>query len=53
MTSQQKIVPCIWCNANAEEAVAFYLSVFTDAEELRRSHYPTDGLAEFQQGMAG
>lgn len=57
MTSQeefiQKIVPCIWCNGDAEEAVAFYLSVFQHGEELQRSHYPTSGLAEFQQPMAG
>jgi len=53
MTIRQKIVPCIWCNANAEQAVAFYLSAFPDAEELRRSHYPTTGLADFQQSMAG
>ncbi len=53
MSVQQKIVPCIWANANAEEAVAFYLSVFPEAEELRRSHYPTDGLADFQASMGG
>jgi len=53
MSTQQKIVPCIWANANAEDAVAFYLSVFPNAEELRRSHYPTSGLADFQAAMAG
>jgi predicted 3-demethylubiquinone-9 3-methyltransferase (glyoxalase superfamily) len=53
MSMQQAIVPCIWCDANAEEAVAFYLSVFPDSEELRRSHYPTTNLAAFQQSMAG
>jgi predicted 3-demethylubiquinone-9 3-methyltransferase (glyoxalase superfamily) len=49
----QQIVPCIWFNGNADEAVDFYKCVFADCEELRRSHYPTSGLADFQQDMAG
>lgn len=57
MTSEQKIIPCIWCNANADEVVEFYLSVFADSPgnttEIRRSHYPSEGLADFQQSMAG
>lgn len=53
MSTTQKIVPCIWSNAEADEAAAFYLSAFPNAEELRRSHYPTSGLADFQQSMAG
>jgi predicted 3-demethylubiquinone-9 3-methyltransferase (glyoxalase superfamily) len=53
MDTQQKIVPCIWSNANAEDVASYYLSVFPEAEELGRSHYPTSGLADFQESMAG
>ena len=53
MTLKQKIIPCIWCTNTADEAVAFYLSVFQNATELSRSHYPTEGLADFQRPMAG
>ena len=31
MTTKQKIITNLWFDANAEEAVAFYLSVFEDA----------------------
>ena len=56
MTAEQKIVPCIWFNKDADEAVSFYLSTFGDSAEcaeLQRSHYPTEGLEEFQSDMAG
>lgn len=51
--ADQTIVPCIWCNENADEVVAFYRSVFPETDENRRSHYPSDGLADFQKHMAG
>src|SRR5689334_6460327 len=51
--SEQKIVPCIWFNADADEAVAFYQSALPDCEVRNRSQYPTDGLADFQSEMAG
>lgn len=56
MTTEPMIVPCIWCNANADEVVEFYLSVFGDSAacaELRRAQYPADGLADFQSELAG
>ena len=56
MATEQKIVPCIWFNKDADEAVAFYLSAFGDSAEcteLVRSHYPNEGLADFQSDMAG
>ena len=31
MTVRQKITPCLWFEANAEEAVRFYTSVFPDS----------------------
>lgn len=49
----QKIVPNIWCNGNAEEAGAFYASVFENAQSEVESRYPTEGLLEFQQPLAG
>ena len=51
--TEQKIVPNIWCNGNAAEVVDFYVSAFPDSEILGRTRYPTEGLADFQQGMAG
>lgn len=50
---EQKIVPCIWCGGNADELVAFYLSVFPNSEKLSRTYYPEEGVADFQQSMAG
>jgi predicted 3-demethylubiquinone-9 3-methyltransferase (glyoxalase superfamily) len=38
-----KIVPCLWFNMNAEEAVNFYTSVFPNSRILAKSHY-TEGL---------
>jgi len=29
---KQKIAPCLWFNANGEEAVAFYTSIFKDSK---------------------
>lgn len=53
---QQKIVANLWFDGNAEEAVDFYLSVFSDAKLLNKTYYPKsmdEGLADFQQGLAG
>jgi predicted 3-demethylubiquinone-9 3-methyltransferase (glyoxalase superfamily) len=49
----QKIVPNLWFSRNAKEAIDFYLSVFKDAKIISTSHYPTKGLADFQQEFAG
>ena len=32
ISGKQKITPCLWFDTNAEEAVNFYLSVFTDSK---------------------
>ncbi|MBA3757323.1 VOC family protein [Candidatus Saccharibacteria bacterium] len=50
---QQKITPNLWFNGNAEEAVEFYTSVFPDSKVISTSHYPTEGLADFQKSLAG
>lgn len=49
----QRIVPNIWFDQNAEEAAAFYAATFPDAEVLDIVRYPTEGLPDFQQHMAG
>lgn len=49
----QKITPNLWFDGNAKEAVEFYTSVFPDSKVVKTSHYPTEGLADFQKDMAG
>ena len=49
----QKIIPNIWCTRDAEEAGAFYASVFVHATSRVESRYPEQGLLDFQQEFAG
>ena len=52
----QKIIPNLWFNGNAEEAVAFYLDSFGNGEIVETIHYPSsseEGLADFQLDFAG
>lgn len=49
----QQIIPNLWYNGNAQEAVDFYLSVFPDGKIITKSYYPSEGLLDFQQDMAG
>jgi predicted 3-demethylubiquinone-9 3-methyltransferase (glyoxalase superfamily) len=49
----QKITPNLWFKGNAEEAVNFYLSVFPEGKIITTSHYPTEGLLDFQKDFAG
>lgn len=49
----QKIIPNLWFAGNAQEAVDFYVSVFPDSKIVTTSHYPTEGLADFQKELAG
>lgn len=53
MATMQKIVPNLWFDGNAKEAVDFYVSVFKDGKVTSTSYYPTEGLLEFQQSLAG
>ena len=39
----QKITPFLWFDGQAEEAVAFYLSVFKDAKIHSTTRYPEGG----------
>ncbi len=56
MVSSQKIIPNLWFNGNAKEAVDFYVSVFPNSKILSTEHYPKsteEGLADFQKDLAG
>lgn len=48
-----KITPNLWFNHNAAEAVAFYTEAFPDGRTTSTSYYPTEGLLDFQQDLAG
>lgn len=39
----QKIMPCLWFDANAEEAVNFYTSLFENSKILSISRYGDAG----------
>jgi predicted 3-demethylubiquinone-9 3-methyltransferase (glyoxalase superfamily) len=39
MASLQKITPCLWFDANAEEAVEHYLSIFKNSRVVTRTRY--------------
>jgi predicted 3-demethylubiquinone-9 3-methyltransferase (glyoxalase superfamily) len=39
----QKITPFLWFDSQAEEAVAFYLSVFKDGKIISMARYPENG----------
>jgi predicted 3-demethylubiquinone-9 3-methyltransferase (glyoxalase superfamily) len=39
----QKIMPCLWFDTQAEHAVKFYTSVFSDSEILKTSYYGEAG----------
>lgn len=53
MAQLQKITPNLWFDGNAKEAVEFYVSVFPDSEIISTTYYPTEGLLDFQQPLAG
>lgn len=49
----QRIVPNVWRNGTAEQAGEYYASVLPNATSVVTARYPTEGLLEFQQDMAG
>lgn len=52
----QKIIPNLWFDGNAQEAVDYYVSVFPDGKIISTEYYPTsteEGLADFQLELAG
>lgn len=48
----QKIVPCLWFDKNAEEAMNFYTSIFEDSRIVSITRYPEGGEGPMA-GMAG
>lgn len=53
---QQKIVPNLWFDGNAKEAVDYYTTVFPNSRVISTAYYPgsvDEGLAEFQVDLAG
>lgn len=40
------ITPCLWFDTQAEDAAAFYTSVFDDSRIVSRSHYGAEGPRE-------
>jgi predicted 3-demethylubiquinone-9 3-methyltransferase (glyoxalase superfamily) len=52
----QKIVPNLWFEGNAKEAVDFYAGIFPGSKILATANYPQsaeEGLADFQLELAG
>ncbi len=49
----QKIIPNLWFNQNAREAVSFYIAIFPNSRIISTSYYPEKGLADFQKDFAG
>lgn len=47
------IVPNLWVDGSAREAVDFYLEALPDCHVTDVSHYPHEGLPPFQEAMAG
>ena len=47
------IVPNLWFDGSAREAVDFYLEALPDCHVTDVSHYPHEGLPPFQEAMAG
>lgn len=51
--STPRLIPNLWFAGNAEEAGAFYAEAFPGAQVGSVQRYPTEGLLEFQQELAG
>jgi predicted 3-demethylubiquinone-9 3-methyltransferase (glyoxalase superfamily) len=51
--AEQKIIPNLWFDGNAREAVEFYITVFPGSKVNGGSKYPAEGLLDFQKPLAG
>lgn len=47
------IVPSIWFQGNAPEAIEFYAQAIGDLDVLNTQHYPTEDLPDFLEQFAG
>lgn len=53
MANVQKITPFLWFDKEAEEAMAYYTSVFPDSKVGHVEYYPDESLDEHFKGMSG
>jgi predicted 3-demethylubiquinone-9 3-methyltransferase (glyoxalase superfamily) len=53
MSNIQTITPCLWFNTQAEQAAEYYCQVFKNSRIIAKTHYPTEGLEDFQKEFAG
>jgi predicted 3-demethylubiquinone-9 3-methyltransferase (glyoxalase superfamily) len=51
--TKQKIVPCLWFDKNAEEAMNFYVGLFPNSKLHSIQRYPDEVPEEFMKGMEG
>ncbi len=49
----QKIIPSLWFNNNAEEAMNYYVGVFKNSRIVGIDYYPDESLDEHFKGMNG
>jgi predicted 3-demethylubiquinone-9 3-methyltransferase (glyoxalase superfamily) len=49
----QRIVPSLWFDMNAEEAMNYYIGVFKNSKIIRIDRYPDESLDEHFKGMSG
>lgn len=49
----QKIIPSLWFDCEAEEAMNYYVSVFPSSRILAKDTYPDESLDEHFKGMSG
>jgi predicted 3-demethylubiquinone-9 3-methyltransferase (glyoxalase superfamily) len=49
MQISQRIIPCLWFDSQAEEAAAFYVSVFKNSRIVGVSRYPKAGQEVHKQ----
>ncbi len=49
----QKIIPSLWFDNNAEEAMNYYVGVFKNSKIISIDHYPDESLDEHFKGMSG
>jgi predicted 3-demethylubiquinone-9 3-methyltransferase (glyoxalase superfamily) len=49
----QKIMPCLWFDKNAEEAMNFYISIFKNSKIVSIKRYPAGATEGPMKGMDG
>jgi predicted 3-demethylubiquinone-9 3-methyltransferase (glyoxalase superfamily) len=51
MSDAQKIVPCLWFDGNAEDAAAFYVSLF-EGSAIAQPRRPTQPISHLERDPA-